>query len=79
VSRLAFAGLAALVLLGFGAYVLQTEPTWYQRVRYPLRYEQIVTGHAANYRRSSCRRRGRGSPTAPAATPGSRTTCSTRS
>jgi soluble lytic murein transglycosylase len=50
VSRLAVAGVAVLVLVGFGAYVLQTEPTWYQRVRYPLRYEEIVTGHAANYR-----------------------------
>ncbi len=49
-SRVAAAGVVVLALLGFGAYVLQTEPTWYQRVRYPLRYEEIVTGHAANYR-----------------------------
>jgi soluble lytic murein transglycosylase len=34
----------------FAAYVLGTEPTWYERARYPLRYQQIVTGHAENYR-----------------------------
>ena len=28
----------------------ETEPTWYERARYPLRYEQIVAGHAENYR-----------------------------
>ena len=49
-SRLAVVCVALLALLGFGAYVLQTEPTWYQRARYPLRYEELVTGHAANYR-----------------------------
>ena len=49
-TRLGVVVLAALALVGFGAYVLQTEPTWYQRLRYPLRYEQIVAGHAANYR-----------------------------
>ena len=49
-TRLGGVLLLALVLAGFAAYVLQTEPTWYQRIRYPLRYEQIVTGHAANYR-----------------------------
>ena len=30
-------------------YVLETEPRWYERLRYPLRYEQIVVGHAENY------------------------------
>lgn len=49
-TRLAGALLVALALGGFAAYVLQTEPTWYQRIRYPLRYEEIVVGHAANYR-----------------------------
>jgi soluble lytic murein transglycosylase len=41
--------LAALVFAGFAAFVLETEPRWYERLRYPLRYEQIVTGHAENY------------------------------
>lgn len=39
-----------LAVAGFGAYVLQTEPDWYERLRYPLRYEELVTGHAENYR-----------------------------
>lgn len=26
-----------------------TQPAWYLRLRYPLRYESIVRGHAANY------------------------------
>jgi len=50
VRRLAMAGLLALVLAGLGIYVVETEPRWYERVRYPLRYEEIITGHAANYR-----------------------------
>ena len=32
------------------AYVHSTEPAWYVRLRYPLRYEAIVRGHARNYR-----------------------------
>jgi soluble lytic murein transglycosylase len=39
-----------LALAGFGAWVLETEPTWYERIRYPLRYEEYVVGHAENYR-----------------------------
>jgi len=31
------------------AWVVTTEPDWYQRVRYPLRYEAIVKAHARNY------------------------------
>ena len=34
---------------GAFAYVQQTKPAWYERVRYPLSYEQIVVGHARNY------------------------------
>jgi soluble lytic murein transglycosylase len=49
-TRLGAVGLLLLALAGFGAYVFQTEPTWYQRIRYPLRYEEIVVGHAKNYR-----------------------------
>jgi soluble lytic murein transglycosylase len=38
-------------ILGGGfAYVYRTEPGWYVRLRYPLRYEMIVRGHAHNYR-----------------------------
>ena len=42
-------GALALVAAAFGLYVYETEPRWYERVRYPLRYEQIVQGHADNY------------------------------
>jgi soluble lytic murein transglycosylase len=44
-------GLVALVavLAGVGLYVLQADPEFVQRIRYPLRYEQIVTAHADNY------------------------------
>ena len=31
-------------------YLRTGEPAWFQRLRYPLRYEQIVRGHANNYR-----------------------------
>ena len=30
-------------------WVVRAEPDWYDRLRYPLRYEQIVRGHAENY------------------------------
>jgi soluble lytic murein transglycosylase len=43
--------LAAAVALGGGyAYLQHTEPGWWARLWYPLRYEQIVKGHAAHYR-----------------------------
>jgi soluble lytic murein transglycosylase len=48
-SRLGVLALLALLLGGFALYVLETEPRWYERLRYPLRYEQIVTGHAEQY------------------------------
>jgi soluble lytic murein transglycosylase len=49
VKRLIVAlGLAAAVGLSFA--VLQTsKPGWWERVWYPLRYEQIVRGHAQHY------------------------------
>ena len=43
-------GAIVLALVGVAVYVLETEPRWYERLRYPLRYEQIVVGHAENYR-----------------------------
>lgn len=42
-AAVAAAAVAALV-------VVRAEPDWYQRLRYPLRYEAIVNGHARNYR-----------------------------
>jgi soluble lytic murein transglycosylase len=47
-----FAVLALLVAAaaaGAAAWVVTAEPDWYQRIRYPLRYEAIVTSHARNY------------------------------
>jgi soluble lytic murein transglycosylase len=45
--------LAVCLLLVVGAagfaYVHETQPAWYERLRYPLSYEQIVRGHAKNY------------------------------
>lgn len=43
-------GFLALVAGAFALYVFETEPRWYERLRYPLRYEQIIRGHAENYR-----------------------------
>jgi len=47
--------LLALLLVGAAigaafAYVNSTEPGWWVRIRYPLRYQAIVRGHAKNYR-----------------------------
>jgi soluble lytic murein transglycosylase len=39
-----------LAVLGLGFASLQSaKPGWWERVWYPLRYEQIVRGHARNY------------------------------
>jgi soluble lytic murein transglycosylase len=46
VTLLALLGVAA----GVFAYVHSTRPAWYERLRYPLAYEQIVRGHARHYR-----------------------------
>ncbi len=35
---------------GVGLYIVNAQPPWYDRLRYPLRYEQVVRGHARNYR-----------------------------
>jgi soluble lytic murein transglycosylase len=40
----------ALAVGGTALYVVRSEPGWYLRLRYPLRYEQIVRAHARNYR-----------------------------
>ena len=43
--------LAALGLAAAGVgYVHATEPGWWVRLWYPLKYESIVRGHARNYR-----------------------------
>lgn len=37
------------VLVGVAALVATRQPEWYERLRYPLEYEQIIRGHARNY------------------------------
>jgi soluble lytic murein transglycosylase len=46
-----FLALMVVVVLAAagGAAVVSAEPEWYLRLRYPLRYEHIIRGHAANY------------------------------
>jgi len=45
-----FVAVALLLATAGGAYAyIQSEPDWYVRLRYPLEYEHIVTGHAENY------------------------------
>lgn len=41
--------LAVAAAAGVAAWVATSQPEWYQRVRYPLRYEAIVRTHARNY------------------------------
>ncbi len=48
-KRLASLALIGVVLLGGFAYVHLAQPGWWARLWHPLRYEQIVLGHAAHY------------------------------
>ena len=41
--------LALLAFAGVAAWVVEAEPDWYLRARYPLEYEHIVSAHARNY------------------------------
>lgn len=41
--------LALGVALAGGLYVVEAEPDWYLRLRYPLQYETILRTHADNY------------------------------
>ena len=41
--------LVVLVAAGL-VYFRNGQPAWFERIRYPLHYEQIVRGHARNYR-----------------------------
>jgi peptidoglycan lytic transglycosylase len=40
---------AVLAVAGAAAWIVEAEPDWYLRTRYPLEYEQIVRAHARNY------------------------------
>ena len=41
--------LVAAAAGGVAAWVVTAQPEWYERIRYPLRYEAIVRTHARNY------------------------------
>jgi len=49
VRRLAASTLLIVAVAATFVYLRSGEPTWFQRVRYPMKYEQIVRGHARNY------------------------------
>jgi len=56
VTRTRFAGRLVLgltvcaVLLAVIGTIHFTQPAWYERLRHPLRYQEIVLGHARHYR-----------------------------
>ena len=43
------ASVVILALAGAAAWVVESDPDWYLRTRYPLEYDHIVRGHAKNY------------------------------
>jgi soluble lytic murein transglycosylase len=49
VRILVVASTLLLVVAGAAAWVVDAQPDWYLRTRYPLEYEQIVRAHARNY------------------------------
>lgn len=49
-KRLLALVLAALLAVGIVAYLEKSEPKWWTRQRYPLRYTEIVNGHAHHYK-----------------------------
>ena len=48
--RLTLAGAVAAAAIGAFLYLQRTEPPWWARLWFPLRYASIVRGHAAHYR-----------------------------
>ena len=48
-KRVAASTLLIVAVATSFVYLRSGEPGWFQRVRYPLKYEQIVRGHARNY------------------------------
>jgi soluble lytic murein transglycosylase len=46
-----FLGIVVLLAMLAGAFAVvnETSPPWYERLRYPLRYDAIVRGHARHY------------------------------
>jgi len=48
--RFLVAAVVAATAAGIAAWLVTAQPPWYLRLRYPLRYQAIVEGHARNYR-----------------------------
>ena len=48
--RLLLGAAVVAVLLGVAGTIHFTQPAWYERLWHPLRYKEIVLGHARNYR-----------------------------
>ena len=46
---LTLAAVAVLAVASAAAWVVESEPDWYLRTRYPLEYAHIVRGHARNH------------------------------
>ena len=46
---LTLAAVLVLAVAAVGAWVVEAEPDWYLRARYPLEYEQILRTHGANH------------------------------
>jgi len=49
VRRILFFAFAGLVLAGALVAAEDDRPDWYERLRYPLEYTEIIRGHARNY------------------------------
>jgi soluble lytic murein transglycosylase len=49
VRFLTLSAVAVLALAGVAAWVVEAEPDWYLRTRYPLEYEHILRTHAENH------------------------------
>ena len=47
--RIVVSALVLLAVAGGAFAYIQSDPGWYVRLRYPLEYDHIVTGHAKNY------------------------------
>jgi len=46
---LTISAVVVLAVAGVGAWVVEAEPDWYLRARYPLEYEHILRVHAENH------------------------------
>ncbi len=46
---LTISAVVVLAVAGVGAWVVDAEPDWYLRARYPLEYEHILAVHARNH------------------------------